>query len=208
MLTAADDGIGVAASDLPRLFERFWRADAARASRGTGLGLAIVKHVVTAAGGTVEARGDRGRGLEVRCVFSAAAQETTRGACDVEYTSLRTIFPSRSGKTSTPSHSIRVPSGARRGRRPLADREVVGGVEPPAAEAQRRPALEDAADVSPHRVGALGPLARGVVLEDDVVGVERSRARRGPGGSRPRCRPSISCRVVVAHARIVRSPNE
>ena len=69
MLTAADDGIGVAAADLPRLFERFWRADAARASRGTGLGLAIVKHVVTAAGGTVEASGDRGHGLAVRCVF-------------------------------------------------------------------------------------------------------------------------------------------
>jgi signal transduction histidine kinase len=69
VLTAADDGIGVFAFDLPRLFERFWRADAARASRGTGLGLAIVKHVVTAAGGTVEASGERGRGLEVRCVF-------------------------------------------------------------------------------------------------------------------------------------------
>jgi len=69
VLTAADDGIGVAASDLPRLFERFWRADAARSSRGTGLGLAIVKHVVTAAGGTVEPSGDRGRGLTVRCVF-------------------------------------------------------------------------------------------------------------------------------------------
>ena len=49
--TAADDGIGVAEGDLPRLFERFWRADAARATRGTGLGLAIVKHVVVAAGG-------------------------------------------------------------------------------------------------------------------------------------------------------------
>jgi signal transduction histidine kinase len=66
-LTAVDDGPGVSEADLPRLFERFWRADAARASRGTGLGLAIVKHVVAAAGGTVEARGDRG--LEVRCVF-------------------------------------------------------------------------------------------------------------------------------------------
>jgi signal transduction histidine kinase len=69
VLAARDDGVGVAASDLPRLFERFWRADAARASRGTGLGLAIVKHVTAAAGGRVEARGARGEGLEVRCVF-------------------------------------------------------------------------------------------------------------------------------------------
>ena len=51
------------------MFERFSRADAARTSRGTGLGLAIVKHVVSAAGGTVEARGERGAGLEVRCSF-------------------------------------------------------------------------------------------------------------------------------------------
>ncbi len=70
-LTASDTGIGVAEDDLPRLFERFYRADRARASRGTGLGLAIVKHVVTAAGGYVEASGDRGEGLTVRCVFPA-----------------------------------------------------------------------------------------------------------------------------------------
>jgi signal transduction histidine kinase len=68
-LTGVDDGAGVTAYDLGRLFERFYRADAARASRGTGLGLAIVKHVVTAAGGRVEAHGERGRGLAVRCVF-------------------------------------------------------------------------------------------------------------------------------------------
>jgi signal transduction histidine kinase len=71
VLTGADDGIGVLERDLPRLFERFYRSDRARASRGTGLGLAIVKHVVTAAGGTVEARGARGRGLEIRCRFAA-----------------------------------------------------------------------------------------------------------------------------------------
>jgi two-component system phosphate regulon sensor histidine kinase PhoR len=71
VLVAADDGIGVVESDLPRLFERFYRADRARASRGTGLGLAIVKHVVGSAGGTVEARGARGRGLEIRCTFAA-----------------------------------------------------------------------------------------------------------------------------------------
>jgi signal transduction histidine kinase len=69
VLSAADDGVGVDEADLPRLFERFYRADRARASRGTGLGLAIVKHVVTSAGGTVEARGGPGSGLEVRCVF-------------------------------------------------------------------------------------------------------------------------------------------
>ena len=72
-LIGRDDGIGVEESELPRLFERFYRADRARASRGTGLGLAIVKHIVTQAGGAVEARGSRGRGLEVRCEFPAPA---------------------------------------------------------------------------------------------------------------------------------------
>jgi two-component system phosphate regulon sensor histidine kinase PhoR len=68
-LVASDDGAGVREKDLPRLFERFYRADRARASRGTGLGLAIVKHIVTSGGGSVEATGARGRGLEVRATF-------------------------------------------------------------------------------------------------------------------------------------------
>lgn len=68
-LVVSDDGKGVAPADLPRLFERFYRADQARSSRGTGLGLAIVKHVVTSAGGTVEARGAPGHGLEVIARF-------------------------------------------------------------------------------------------------------------------------------------------
>jgi two-component system sensor histidine kinase SenX3 len=71
LLRGADDGVGVAEAELARLFERFFRADRARASRGTGLGLAIVKHVVTQAGGGVEARGASGRGLEIRCLFPA-----------------------------------------------------------------------------------------------------------------------------------------
>jgi two-component system phosphate regulon sensor histidine kinase PhoR len=71
VLRGTDDGIGVDESQLPRLFERFFRADRARASRGTGLGLAIVKHVVNQAGGTVEASGGLGAGLEIRCVFPA-----------------------------------------------------------------------------------------------------------------------------------------
>ncbi len=69
VLSISDDGVGVSEADLPRLFERFYRTDRSRASRGTGLGLAIVKHVVTSAGGSVEARGGPSRGLEVRCIF-------------------------------------------------------------------------------------------------------------------------------------------
>jgi two-component system phosphate regulon sensor histidine kinase PhoR len=67
VLEVADDGVGVPEDDVPRLFERFFRSDRARTTRGSGLGLAIVKHVVEAAGGSVEARGGQGRGLDVRC---------------------------------------------------------------------------------------------------------------------------------------------
>jgi signal transduction histidine kinase len=68
-LIVRDDGAGVAEADLGRLFERFYRADPARTTRGTGLGLAIVKHIVTSAGGTIEASGGPGRGLIVTCRF-------------------------------------------------------------------------------------------------------------------------------------------
>jgi signal transduction histidine kinase len=71
LLAVGDDGAGVRRVDLDRLFERFYRADQARSSRGTGLGLAIVKHVVTAAGGTVEAHGAPAQGLEILCRFPA-----------------------------------------------------------------------------------------------------------------------------------------
>jgi two-component system, OmpR family, phosphate regulon sensor histidine kinase PhoR len=69
LLEAADDGAGVPEGDASRLFERFFRSDRARTTRGSGLGLAIVKHVIETAGGHVEARGAKGRGLDVRCVL-------------------------------------------------------------------------------------------------------------------------------------------
>ena len=71
VLEANDDGRGIEEDELPRLFERFFRSDRARASRGTGLGLAIVKHVVASAGGEVHASGAPGRGLQIRCTFPA-----------------------------------------------------------------------------------------------------------------------------------------
>jgi signal transduction histidine kinase len=56
--------VGVAASDLPRIFERLYRADKSRSNRieGTGLGLAIVKHLVQAHCGEVTATSELGRG--------------------------------------------------------------------------------------------------------------------------------------------------
>jgi signal transduction histidine kinase len=72
LVSVADNGRGAPDDELPRLFERFFRGDRTRTTRGTGLGLAIVKHIVTSAGGEVEARrGPGGLGLEVRCTFSA-----------------------------------------------------------------------------------------------------------------------------------------
>ncbi len=73
-LVVADNGAGVQEQHLPRLFERFYRADRARTSRGTGLGLAIVKHVVVAAGGSVSASSAPGEGLTVQLHVSQAEQ--------------------------------------------------------------------------------------------------------------------------------------
>jgi signal transduction histidine kinase len=72
VVDVSDDGTGVPEEDAPRLFERFFRSDRARTTRGSGLGLAIVKHVVETAGGHVEARGAKGRGLDVRCAFPSS----------------------------------------------------------------------------------------------------------------------------------------
>jgi signal transduction histidine kinase len=69
LLAVSDNGKGVRSGDLPRLFERFYRGDQARTSRGTGLGLAIVKHVVTAAGGEIEATSEPGQGLTITARF-------------------------------------------------------------------------------------------------------------------------------------------
>jgi heavy metal sensor kinase len=66
LLTVADSGIGIAPGDLPHIFDRFWRADAARtrtgARPGTGLGLAICKWIAEAHGGTIEVQSRPGRG--------------------------------------------------------------------------------------------------------------------------------------------------
>jgi two-component system phosphate regulon sensor histidine kinase PhoR len=68
VLTVRDTGIGIAAEDLPRIFERFFRVEKARTQEagGTGLGLAIVKHLVTSMQGQIDVESQVARGSTFR----------------------------------------------------------------------------------------------------------------------------------------------
>lgn len=73
IISVSDTGAGIAATHLPRIFERFYRADTGRDRKagGTGLGLAIVRHLVEAHGGRVEATSALGRGTTIRVFLPA-----------------------------------------------------------------------------------------------------------------------------------------
>jgi len=79
-LVVADTGVGIAASDLPRIFERFYRVDPARSREtgGTGLGLSIVRHAVENLGGSVEVDSRLGDGTAFTVRLPRGPSESER----------------------------------------------------------------------------------------------------------------------------------
>jgi len=79
IISVRDTGIGIPAHDLPRIFERFYKADRARSGGGTGLGLSIARHIVQGHGGRIWAESVEGQGSTF-CFSLPVAKETITGS--------------------------------------------------------------------------------------------------------------------------------
>jgi two-component system sensor histidine kinase SenX3 len=115
----ADQGVGIPAADLDRVFERFYRVDKARARQtgGTGLGLAIVRHVANNHGGVVSVQSQEGEGstfafrLPARLIVpqpshSVASPGAPDDPADVEH---GTIDPASGSPTASPPTKVSMP---------------------------------------------------------------------------------------------------
>ncbi|HEX6075279.1 MAG TPA: ATP-binding protein, partial [Micromonosporaceae bacterium] len=100
-ISVTDEGIGIAAEDQNRIFERFYRVDRARsrATGGTGLGLAIVKHVATNHGGQVSVHSALGKGSRFTLRLPAGS---STGARQTPGTTAQ-----QTGKTTDPLTTVR-----------------------------------------------------------------------------------------------------
>jgi signal transduction histidine kinase len=68
-VAVSDNGCGIAPEHLPRVFDRFYRAESSRSSGGAGLGLALVKSIVELHSGSVTIESEIARGTKVRLTF-------------------------------------------------------------------------------------------------------------------------------------------
>jgi len=72
VLRVTDTGTGIAADDLPRIFDRFWRGQQASQISGSGIGLAVAAEVVQAHGGRLAASSEPGRGTQMTLTLPGA----------------------------------------------------------------------------------------------------------------------------------------
>jgi two-component system heavy metal sensor histidine kinase CusS len=72
-VSVKDTGAGIAAEHLPRVFDRFYRADSSRSSEGVGLGLALVKSIMDLHGGSAQIESTPGQGTTVSLSFPQVA---------------------------------------------------------------------------------------------------------------------------------------
>lgn len=97
LLTVADSGFGISPTDLPHVFERFFRADRARsrAHGGSGLGLSIAEYIVQAHGGSIH----------------AASEGPNRGTVFSVHLPLLADPPPSASPSEAPAASLQVPLG-------------------------------------------------------------------------------------------------
>jgi two-component system heavy metal sensor histidine kinase CusS len=76
-VTVKDNGAGIEAQHMTRVFDRFYRVDSSRSSKGSGLGLALVKSIMDLHGGTVAMQSEPGRGTLVRLNFPHQTSTST-----------------------------------------------------------------------------------------------------------------------------------
>jgi hypothetical protein len=106
-----DTGIGIAPEHLPRLTERFYRADPgrSRSTGGSGLGLAIVKHVLQRHGGRLQIESEEGKGSRFVCSFP---RERVQGPAGVVTTLQPTNPAAAAASAAVPAVSVVVPARA------------------------------------------------------------------------------------------------